>query len=73
MARTGHRLPRRVAATALLLAPAAGLLWVPWYADANPRLAGIPFFYWYQLAWVPGGGLCLLTAHLLTRSSRHRP
>jgi Protein of unknown function (DUF3311) len=37
----------------LLLAPFVGLLWVPLYADTDPELFGFPFFYWYQLAWVP--------------------
>ncbi|MFD9109671.1 DUF3311 domain-containing protein [Streptomyces bottropensis] len=66
-----HQRLRRVATAVLLLAPAAGLLWVPWYAGAEPRLAGTPFFYWYQLAWVPGCGLCLLAAYALT--DRRRP
>ncbi|WP_399226856.1 DUF3311 domain-containing protein [Streptomyces sp. TRM49041] len=64
---------RRVTAAVLLLAPAAGLLWVPWYGGARPRLAGVPFFYWYQLAWVPGCGLALLAAYLLTRNVHRRP
>lgn len=67
-----HRL-RRIAIAVLLLAPAAGLLWVPWYAGAEPRLAGTPFFYWYQLAWVPGCGFCLLAAYALTRRDQHDP
>lgn len=71
MAHHGHQRLRRVAIAVLLLAPAAGLLWVPWYAGAEPRLAGTPFFYWYQLAWVPGCALCLLAAYALT--DRHRP
>jgi hypothetical protein len=71
MAHHAHQRLRRVATAVALLAPAAGLLWVPWYAGAEPRLAGTPFFYWYQLAWVPGCGLCLLAAYALT--DRHRP
>jgi hypothetical protein len=27
-------------------------LWVPFYNRLEPDLAGIPFFYWYQLALV---------------------
>ncbi|WP_105969305.1 DUF3311 domain-containing protein [Streptomyces geranii] len=73
MARTGHRRLRRVVVALLLLAPAAGLLWVPWYAGARPQLAGMPFFYWYQLAWVPGCGLCLLAAYALTREEGRDP
>ena len=38
---------------ALLLLPFIGLLWVPFYDAAGPVLLGFPFFYWYQLAWVP--------------------
>jgi hypothetical protein len=37
----------------LLLLPFIGLLWVPFYNFHDPVLFGFPFFYWYQLAWVP--------------------
>jgi hypothetical protein len=37
----------------LLLVPYVGLLWVPFYNFREPAVFGIPFFYWYQLAWVP--------------------
>jgi hypothetical protein len=37
----------------LLLIPYVGLLWVPFYNHVEPRLFGFPFFYWYQLLWVP--------------------
>jgi hypothetical protein len=37
----------------LLLLPFIGLLWVPFYNHPLPELFGFPFFYWYQLAWVP--------------------
>jgi hypothetical protein len=37
----------------LLLIPLLGLLFPPIYNDVDPTLIGIPFFYWYQLAWVP--------------------
>ncbi len=26
---------------------------VPLYAKAEPHLFGFPFFYWYQMLWVP--------------------
>ncbi|GAA2248162.1 hypothetical protein GCM10010232_39330 [Streptomyces amakusaensis] len=58
---------RRGAAGVCLLAPVVALLWVPGYAREEPRLAGVPFFYWYQLAWVPLCALGLLAAYLLTR------
>lgn len=37
----------------LLIAPFIGLLWVPFYNHQTPMLLGFPFFYWYQVAWVP--------------------
>lgn len=36
----------------LLLIPFIATLWPPFYAKAQPELAGFPFFYWYQLLWV---------------------
>lgn len=43
----------------LLLLPFVGLLWVPFYNFAEPSLFGFPFFYWYQLAWVPISSLLI--------------
>jgi hypothetical protein len=37
----------------LLAIPFVGLLYPPLYAKHDPELFGFPFFYWYQLAWVP--------------------
>jgi Protein of unknown function (DUF3311) len=37
----------------LLLVPAVGLLIPSIYNQSDPELIGLPFFYWYQLAWVP--------------------
>jgi hypothetical protein len=28
------------------------VLWPPFYNRAEPTLFAIPFFYWFQLAWV---------------------
>jgi hypothetical protein len=52
----------------LLLLPFLGLLWVPLYNRREPVLFGFPFFYWYQLAWVP---LTVLLVWLVYRSVRH--
>lgn len=41
----------------LLLLPFIGLLWIPFYNQIEPSLFGFPFFYWYQLAWVPATAL----------------
>jgi hypothetical protein len=43
----------------LLLMPFVGLLWVPFYNFQEPALFGFPFFYWYQLAWVPISSLLI--------------
>ncbi len=37
----------------LLLVPLVGLLIPTIYNSADPEFIGLPFFYWYQLAWVP--------------------
>lgn len=39
----------------LLLIPLVALLYPPFYAHMNPKLGGVPFFIWYQFAWVLGG------------------
>jgi len=51
----------------LLLAPFAALLWVPFYTRIHPKLFGLPFFYWYQFAWVPATALVVLLVYLATR------
>jgi Protein of unknown function (DUF3311) len=44
----------------LLLVPYVAMAWVPFYNRVEPELAGIPFFYWYQLLWIALGALILL-------------
>ncbi|TBL75184.1 DUF3311 domain-containing protein [Paenibacillus thalictri] len=36
----------------LLAIPCVAVLWPPFYASVEPRLAGVPFFYWYQFLWI---------------------
>ena len=36
----------------LFLLPMAGTLVPPIYNTKDPTLIGIPFFYWYLMAWV---------------------
>jgi len=36
----------------LLLIPFVAMLWVPSYDKIEPMVAGVPFFYWYQLLWI---------------------
>jgi hypothetical protein len=49
----------------LLLLPFVFLLWVPLYARRTPELAGIPFFVWYQFAWVILGSVITYTVYRL--------
>jgi hypothetical protein len=43
----------------LLLVPFVAMLWVGFYNRAEPEWAGIPFFYWFQMLWIPLGALLL--------------
>ncbi|MFJ8804643.1 DUF3311 domain-containing protein [Streptomyces sp. NPDC102490] len=44
--------PVRVVIALCLVAPFVAMLWVGSYAKSDPDFIGIPFFYWYQMAWV---------------------
>jgi uncharacterized protein DUF3311 len=52
----------------LLVLPFAGTLIPPIYNRTAPALFGMPFFYWYQLAWVPITAVLLGIYVALTRS-----
>jgi hypothetical protein len=41
----------------LLAIPCVAVLAVPWFNRAGPSAFGIPFFYWWQLVWVPLSGV----------------
>ncbi|MGH8234798.1 MAG: DUF3311 domain-containing protein [Rhodanobacteraceae bacterium] len=36
----------------VLLIPFIALLWVPFYNREQPEIAGLPFFYVWQFAWI---------------------
>ena len=50
-----------------LISPFVALLWIPFYAGAKPYLGGVPFFYWYQFAWVILGSLITAGVYYATR------
>lgn len=50
----------------LLLLPFAAL-WVPFYNRLDPVLAGIPFFYWIQMAWIVVTVLVIYTVYRFER------
>lgn len=55
-----------------LLVPVVALMWVSSYAKETPRLGGIPFFFWYQFAWVFVTSALTYTAHRLVLAARGR-
>ncbi|GAA2303208.1 membrane protein [Streptomyces caniferus] len=65
--------PTRVVAGVCLIAPFVAMLWVSSYARVEPKLIGIPFFYWYQMAWVLiSTVLTMLAYKLVQREQRAR-
>jgi hypothetical protein len=37
------------------------------YTRETPKIAGIPFFYWYQFAWIPLSVILTGIVYLATR------
>ena len=56
------------AVTVLLAVAIMGTLWVPFYARSMPELGPFPFFYWYQLIWVPLTAVILWVCYLLLKA-----
>ena len=54
----------------LLVIPLIGVLIPPIYNQYDPTLFGIPFFYWYQLAWVPLSVAITWVVYVKTRNGR---
>ncbi|MBV9569788.1 MAG: DUF3311 domain-containing protein [Alphaproteobacteria bacterium] len=59
---------RKVFYAFLLLIPCVAVLWTPFYNRVTPEIVGIPFFYWYQLLWIPIGSALLLVLNCLWRA-----
>ncbi len=51
----------------LLLAPLVAMMWVSSYNRIDPMLAGIPFFYWYQLLWILIGAVIIGFVYVMER------
>jgi hypothetical protein len=63
-----HKPMRPVAwARLLLLLPFIATIWVAFYNTAQPEVAGVPFFYWYQLLWVVISAIMIGVVYLLER------
>ena len=65
--REGPPGPRGRGWTWLLLVPLLGTLFPVIYNTRDPELIGIPFFYWYQMLWIPLSVLCTLTVYQKTK------
>ncbi|MBV7697205.1 DUF3311 domain-containing protein [Streptomyces sp. TRM70350] len=65
--------PLRVVVALCLIAPFVAMLWVGSYAKMEPTFIGIPFFYWYQMAWVViSTALTMIAYRLWQRDQRAR-
>lgn len=65
--------PVRVVIALCLVAPFVAMLWVGSYAKVDPTFIGIPFFYWYQMAWVLiSTALTMIAYRLWQRDQRGR-
>lgn len=54
----------------LLLVPFVATLWPPFYNRTDPKIAGVPFFYWYQLLWIAIGAALTALVYFVTREDR---
>jgi len=54
----------------LLLVPFVGTLWVPFYNSVEPRLGGVPYFYWYQFLWIAIGAAITALVYFATREGK---
>lgn len=43
------------------------VLWPPFYNKTDPTWIGIPFFYWYQLLWIPISAVFAAIVYRATR------
>lgn len=51
----------------LLLVPLLMLV-TPWFNRTDPKLGGLPFFYWFQFAGVIVGVACVWIVYAVTRN-----
>ncbi len=68
-----HRpLPTSTLVTVLVLlaVPILAILIVPIYARSGPEVGGWPFFYWYQVVWVPLSAVFTGAAYALVHRAR---
>lgn len=64
---------RRSRSLYLLALPYLGLLFPGVYARSTPTLIGVPFFYWYQFAWVILASVIMGFVYTRTKDADPRP
>ena len=52
----------------LLFAPCVIALAAPFYNSIDPALAGVPFFYWFQLLLIPVSALFIYLADRIAKA-----
>ncbi|MBO0654981.1 DUF3311 domain-containing protein [Streptomyces triculaminicus] len=63
-----------IVAGVCLAIPFVAMLWVGSYSRLTPTLAGVPFFYWYQMLWVVISTMLTVIAYVIVRhhERKHR-
>jgi hypothetical protein len=51
----------------LLIVPFVATVFPQFYASDGPSILGIPFFYWYQIAWTALSGVVTGIVYFATR------
>jgi len=59
--------PRRWNPWNLLLLVPLLMLVTAWFNVDEPRLFGLPYFYWFQFAFVPIGVICVAVVYVKSR------
>lgn len=50
----------------LIFIPFIPVLYVPWFNRIEPTLLGVPFYYWFQMLWIPLSALITYAVYLAT-------
>jgi hypothetical protein len=53
----------------LFIIPFVATLWVPFYDSLEPRLGGVPYFYWYQFLWIAISSTLTAIVYFATRET----
>jgi hypothetical protein len=62
-----------ISAWNLLLLVPIFMVFTPMFNFDSPRLFGMPFYYWFQFAWVPVGVICVGVVYFKTKDTPTAP